>query len=231
MIIAVPTGIKVFSWIATMWGGSISFQTPMLWAIGFIFLFTLGGLTGVVLANAGVDTALHDTYYVIGHFHYVVAPGTIFALFAGIYYWFPKITGKRMSETLGKLHFWPSLIFMNGIFMPMFIQGLAGVSRRLADGGVSYAHASGVLQWNEFMSISAFCLGLSQIPFIVNIFMSLFTGVKSDRNPWKSTTIEWAAPSPPLAHVNFDSEITVHRTAYEYSVPGAKEDFIPQTES
>ena len=136
-----------------------------------------------------------------------------------------------MSETLGKLHFWPSLIFMNGIFMPMFIQGLAGVSRRLADGGVSYAHASGVLQWNEFMSISAFCLGLSQIPFIVNIFMSLFTGVKSDRNPWKSTTIEWAAPSPPLAHVNFDSEITVHRTAYEYSVPGAKEDFIPQTES
>jgi cytochrome c oxidase subunit 1 len=231
MIISIPSVVILTSYFLSLWGGSIRFNTPMLFALAFLPMFGIGGLTGLPLGLAASDIYLHDTYYVIGHFHYVVAPGTIFALFAGIYYWFPKITGRRMSEVLGKLHFWPSLIFMNGIFMPMFIQGLAGVSRRLADGGVSYAHASGVLQWNEFMSISAFCLGLSQIPFIVNIFMSLFTGEKSDRNPWKSTTIEWAAPSPPLAHVNFDSEITVHRTAYEYSVPGSKDDFIPQTES
>ena len=124
----------------------------MLFALAFLPMFGIGGLTGLPLGLAASDIYLHDTYYVIGHFHYVVAPGTIFALFAGIYYWFPKITGRKMNETLGKLHFWPSLIFMNGIFMPMFIQGLAGVSRRLADGGVSYAHASGVLEWNEFMS-------------------------------------------------------------------------------
>jgi len=230
MIISIPSVVILTSYFLSLWGGSIRFNTPMLFALAFLPMFGIGGLTGLPLGLAASDIYLHDTYYVIGHFHYVVAPGTIFALFAGIYYWFPKITGKKMNEMLGKLHFWPSLIFMNGIFMPMFIQGLAGVSRRLADGGVSYAHASGVLHLNEFMTTSAFLLGIAQLPFIINLIMSLFSGEKAGRNPWNSTTVEWAAPSPPLPHVNFDSEISVHHTAYEYSVPDAKKDFILQTE-
>jgi cytochrome c oxidase subunit 1 len=229
MIISIPSVVVLTAFFLSLWGGSIRFNTPMLFALSFLPMFGIGGLTGLPLGVAASDIYLHDTYYVIGHFHYVVAPGTLFALFAGIYYWFPKITGKQMSEGLGKLHFWPSLIFMNGVFMPMFIQGLSGLSRRMYDGGQQYAHASDILHWNEFMTISAFCLGAAQIPFIINIIISLAAGKKVGRNPWKSTTIEWSAPSPPLAHVNFESEVNVYRGPYEYSVPGESEDFSPQT--
>ena len=183
MIISIPSVIILSAFFISLWGGSIRFNTPMLFALGFLPMFGIGGLTGLPLGLASADIHLHDTYYVIGHFHYIVAPGTIFALFAGIYYWFPKVTGKMLDELLGKVHFWGSMIFINGIFLPMFIQGLAGVSRRLYDGGGSYLHAQDVLFWNEVMSYSAWGLGLMQVVFIFNITLSLRNGKDAGQSP------------------------------------------------
>jgi cytochrome c oxidase subunit 1 len=228
MIISIPSVVILSALFLSLWGGSIRFNTPMLFALAFLPMFGIGGLTGLPLGLSSTDIQLHDTYYVIGHFHYVVAPGSIFALFAGVYYWFPKVTGRKMSEFLGKVHFWPSLVCINLIFMPMFIEGLAGVSRRLYDGGASYAHAQPVLYLNHVMSWAAWGLAIAQIPFIFNFFSSIWTGAKVSDNPWHATTLEWVAPSPP-PHGNFLQLPEVVRGPYEYSVPGMKADFLPQS--
>jgi cytochrome c oxidase subunit 1 len=229
MVISVPSVVILTGLVVSLSGGAIRFTTPMLFALAFLPMFGLGGLTGLPLGLAATDIPLHDTYYVIGHFHYIVAPGALFALFAGIYHWFPKVTGRLMDDRLGRIHFWGSLVAMNVIFFPMLIQGLAGVSRRLYDGGAQYAHAQGVLYLTEWSSIGAWTLGVFQVVFVVNLFLSLTRGAKASENHWQATTLDWsAAPTPPLRHGNFTAIPVVRRGPYEYSVPGAPADFTPQ---
>jgi cytochrome c oxidase subunit 1 len=196
MIIAVPTGVKIFSWIATMWGGSITFETPMLWAIGFIFLFTVGGVTGVVLANGGVDNYMHDTYYVVAHFHYVLSLGAVFAIFGGFYYWFPKMSGKMYNEFLGKLHFFVMFVGVNIIFFPMHFLGLDGMPRRIPD------YTPAFREWNQIATYGYMITIVGVAIFFVNIFWSLAAGKKAPDNPWGegATTLEWTLSSPPPFH-------------------------------
>jgi len=196
MVIAVPTGIKIFSWIATMWGGSVKFSTPMLWAVGFIFVFTIGGVTGVVLANPGIDRSAQDTYYVVAHFHYVLSLGAVFAIFAGWYYWFPKITGYMYSELMGKLHFWITFIGVNLAFFPQHFLGLAGMPRRIAD----YPEAfSG---WNHISSVGAYISAVGLLTFLAGMVYAFVRKTQAAANPWGegATTLEWTLPSPPPFH-------------------------------
>jgi len=196
LIIAVPTGIKIFSWIATMWGGSLVFKTPMLYAIGFIILFVIGGVTGVTLANGGVDISLHDTYFVVAHFHYVLSMGALFGIFAGFYYWFPKMTGKMISEWMGNLHFWLTFIGVNLIFFPMHFLGLAGMPRRIPDYPDAYAG------WNFVASIGSVLTFSAALFFFYIIFHAFKWGKKALDNPWGpgATTLEWTLSSPPPFH-------------------------------
>ena len=230
MIISIPSIVILSALFISLYGGSIRFTTPMLFALAFLPMFGIGGLTGLPLGLNAPDIHLHDTLYVIGHFHYVVAPGSVLALLGGIYFWFPKATGRKMNDLLGKIHFWGTFLAMNGVFWPMLIQGLAGVNRRLYDGGLEYAHAQDTLQWNAFMSYSAWTLGFFQIFFIVNFFWSMKKGEKVSANPWDATTLEWTAPSPP-PHGNFVTPPRVFRGPYEYSVPGDPTDFTMQSQS
>ncbi len=216
MIISVPSIIILTALILSLWGGKIRFTVPMLFAVAFLPMFGIGGLTGLPLGLATPDIHLHDTYYVIGHFHYVVAPGTIFALLAGVYYWYPKVTGRMMNDTLGRLHFWFSFFAINIVFMPMFWQGMAGTSRRLYD-QTFYAHGAAVQGLTIMSSWGAWMLGLAQLFFIINFFWSLRAGEKASDNPWHATTLEWATPTPP-PHGNFLTEPRVYRGPYEYSV-------------
>ncbi|MDB5712099.1 MAG: cytochrome oxidase subunit [Sphingomonas bacterium] len=196
MVIAVPTGIKIFSWIATMWGGSLSFKTPMVWALGFIFMFTVGGVTGVVLANGGVDDNMQDTYYVVAHFHYVLSLGAVFSLFAGFYYWFPKMSGRMYNEALGQLHFWIFFIGVNVMFFPMHFLGLQAMQRRVPD------YADALAKWNGVATIGYMIMAVGMAFFFVNLFWSLFAGKKAGDNPWGegATTLEWTLSSPPPYH-------------------------------
>jgi cytochrome c oxidase subunit 1 len=196
MVIAVPTGVKIFSWIATMWGGSLEFKSPLVWAMGFIFLFTVGGVTGVVLANGGIDDNLHDTYYVVAHFHYVLSMGAVFSLFAAFYYWFPKMSGKMHSELLSHLHFWGFFIGVNVIFFPQHFLGMQGMPRRIPDFNPMYAY------WNEISTAGYAIMAGSMVLFFINIAYAFIAGKKAEDNPWGegATTLEWTLSSPPPFH-------------------------------
>ena len=213
-IIAVPTGIKIFSWIATLWRGVLKIDTPMLWAVGFISMFTLGGISGVMLAMVPLDIHVSDTYFIVAHIHYVLFGGSMFTIMAGIYFWFPKMTGKMYNERLGKLHFWLTFIFFNVTFAPMHLIGVRGMPRRVSD------YADQFATWNLIISISSFILGLSSLIFLYNMIVSWRSGPPAGANPWNSLTIEWQVSSPPPIF-NFDAIPSVVGGPYEYGVPGA----------
>jgi cytochrome c oxidase subunit 1 len=227
MAIGVPSAIKTFNWLGTLWGGKIQFKTPMLFALGFVSLFISGGLSGLFLAQPAVDLALHGTYYVVAHFHLVMGVAAIFGIFAATYFWFPKMFGRMMNETLGKLHFWFTFVGAYCIFFPMHFVGIEGGIRRYADAtGVNYL--ASLQPVHMFISIAAFVTIFGQIFFFINFFWSLKKGEKATNNPWNATTLEWSTTSPP-PHDNFGGHFpSVYRGPYEFSVPGAASDFIPQ---
>ena len=225
MVIAIPSAIKTFNWLGTLWGGTIRFTSPMLFALGFVSNFVIGGLSGIYMAVTPVDIFIHDTYFIVAHFHYVVA-GIIFGMFAALYYWFPKLFGRMMNEPLGKLHFALTYIFFNGAFFPMHFLGVAGHMRRIYN-PLQYEFLVDLQWWNVFITMSAFCLGVSQLIFLFNFVWSLFAGKKAEDNPWQANTLEWSAPSPP-PHGNFETVPTVYRGPYEYSSPLVQEDWLPQ---
>jgi cytochrome c oxidase subunit 1 len=227
MVIGVPSAIKTFNWLGTLWGGRIQFRTPMLFALGFVSMFVIGGLSGIYMASTPVDIYIHDTYYIVAHIHYVVFGGSMFGIFAGIYYWYPKMYGRMLNETLGKIHFWLTLIFFNLTFFPMHILGVAGHMRRIYN-PTQYEFLKPIQHINVLITVGALCLGAAQLVFVVNFFWSLVAGKRADRNPWHANTLEWEAPTP-TPHGNFPGPLpTVYRGPYEYSSPLVAEDYLPQ---
>jgi cytochrome c oxidase subunit I len=226
MVIAVPSAIKTFNWLGTLWGGTIRFTVPMLNALAFVAMFVIGGLSGIFMASTPVDIFIHDTYYIVAHIHYVVFGGSVFGIFAAIYYWFPKMFGRMMNNPLGKIHFWGTFIFFNCTFFPMHILGVGGHMRRIYN-PTQYEFLHPLQPMNIFITVSAILLGVSQIPFVVNFFWSLFGGRRAERNPWQANTLEWVAPTP-TPHGNFEAIPTVYRGPYEYSSPEVPEDYLPQ---
>ncbi|MFP6828968.1 MAG: cbb3-type cytochrome c oxidase subunit I [Gammaproteobacteria bacterium] len=231
LIIAIPTALKVYNWVLTLWRGDLHLTVPMLFAIGFIFTFTHGGLTGLFLGNVTVDLPLSDTYFVVGHFHMVMGVSPVLVLFAAIYHWYPKITGRMFNDTLGKWHFWLTLLGTYSIYLPMHYLGFLGVPRRYYANGITEFMPDSVQTANAGITIAALVVAGTQIIFFVNMVWSLFKGEKAGGNPWGSTTLEWQTPDTPPKHGNWGDELpVVHRWAYDYSVPGEVNDFIPQTE-
>ena len=228
MVIAVPSAIKTFNWLGTLKGGNIKFTVPMLNALAFVSMFVIGGLSGMYMASTPVDIFIHDTYFIVAHIHYVVFGGSIFGMFAGIYYWFPKMFGRSMNMTLGKIHFWFTIIFFNATFFPMHILGIGGHMRRIYN-PMQYEFLQD-MQWiNEFITVAAFMLGSAQLLFIYNFFYSMYKGKAAQDNPWEANTLEWTAPTPP-PHGNFLTPPIVYRGPYEYSVPDREKDWYSQSE-
>jgi cytochrome c oxidase subunit 1 len=226
ILISVPFAVIVFAMIVTLWGGSMTFETPMLFTLGFLVTFMIGGLTGIFHGSAAVDIYIHDTYFVVAHFHYTFFPSVFFGGFAGIYFWYPKMFGRMMSETLGKVHFWLTIVFFNLVFTPMFLLGMGGHMRRIYN-PLQYEFLKPLEPVNQFVTVAAVLLLLSQIPFALNFFLSLWRGQEAPANPWRANTLEWTAPSPP-PHGNFAAPPVVYRGPYVYSLPGAQDDFVPQ---
>ena len=227
--IGVPSAVKTFNWLGTLWGGKIRFQTPMLFAIGFVSLFVAGGITGLILGQTSLDLSAHDTYIVLAHFHLVMGVAAIFGMFAGIYFWFPKMFGRMMNERLGRFHFWITFVGVYSIFVPMHVMGLVGMPRRYAQ-FTEYEFLKSLHPLVLFVSIAAIVTAAVQVVFYFNLVWSIFKGKKAGDNPWEATTLEWTIPSPP-PHDNFAGIVpTVYRGPYEFAVPGAATDFLMQTD-
>jgi cytochrome c oxidase subunit 1 len=229
LIIAIPSAVKVYNWLLTLWRGNIRLNVPMLFGIGWISTFIIGGLTGLPLGNVVADVPLHDTYFVVGHFHLVMGVAALMAIFGGIYHWFPKVTGRMLNETLGKLHFWVTFVGAYAIFFPMFLMGILGVPRRYFDFNALQYLPPQTSALNIAITVAALTVGAAQLIFLGNLIWSALWGKRAEANPWGATTLEWQTPTTPPPHGNWGAQTpTVYRWAYDYSVPGAERDFIPQ---
>ncbi|MBI4567650.1 MAG: cbb3-type cytochrome c oxidase subunit I, partial [Planctomycetes bacterium] len=227
MMIALPSAVKVFNWLATIYGGNIRFSPPFCYAVGFVSMFIIGGLSGIFMAAAPVDIQMHDTYFIVAHIHYVLFASSAIGIFGGLTYWFPKMVGRMMNDPLSYVHFALTFVFLNGVFFPMHVLGTGAFPRRIGNPYV-YEFLKAFQPMNQVMTTSAMLLGAAQILFLVNFFWSMFAGQPAPRNPWRANTLEWSTASPPPAHLNFETIPTVYRGPYEYSSPESEDDYFPQ---